>query len=209
MSIVSERSARHPTVTQGDQVGANLLLAQRIGRTPIMRGQPAHRGDVASLRPQPQSPQLHVFDHALTQRRHQRSPLVTTAQAKAAEPHQRILKSSYRRRPAPLGEAVSPSAHCRRPQTGHHFAPYVDKRTGFPLEQQDRRKRIGPLRGGLKNPFGSTRKVSPRGDGRDGDRADRDGGDRPCVDQHAELPMAAPSSERTLSCGQRDETKSR
>src|SRR5882672_4178935 len=99
--IVMERSARDPAVTQRDQVGANLLLAQRIGRAPIMRGQPAHRGDVASLRPQPQPPQLHVFDHALTQRCRHCSPLVTTAQAKAAEPHQRILKSSYRRRPAP------------------------------------------------------------------------------------------------------------
>src|SRR5579864_781567 len=101
MLIVMERSTCDPPVAQRDQVGANLLLAQRIGRASIMRGQPANRGDIASLRPQPQSPQLHVFDHALTQRRHHCSPLVTTAQAKAAEPHQRILKSGYHRRPAP------------------------------------------------------------------------------------------------------------
>jgi len=76
MLIVTEGSTRHPAVTQRDQVGANLFLAQRIGRAPIMLGQPAHRGDIASLRPQPQSHQLHVFDHALTQRCHHYLPLV-------------------------------------------------------------------------------------------------------------------------------------
>src|SRR5579863_6917641 len=68
--IVSERSTRYPAVTQRDQVGANLFLAQKIGRAPIMLGQPAHRRHIASLRPQPQSHQLHVVDHALTQRCH-------------------------------------------------------------------------------------------------------------------------------------------
>src|ERR1051325_8498053 len=76
MLIVLEGSTRDPAVTQGDQVGPNLFLAQRIGRAPIMRRQPPHRRDIATLRPQPQSHQLHVFDHALTQLCHLCPPLV-------------------------------------------------------------------------------------------------------------------------------------
>ena len=61
-----ERPARHALLAQLEQVAANFLFAELIGRAPVTHGQPAHRLCVRLARPQSQAGQNHVLDHPLT-----------------------------------------------------------------------------------------------------------------------------------------------
>jgi hypothetical protein len=61
-------------IAQMKEIGANLLLAEHIGRTHVVGRKPADRLDVDIPGPLSKTGKPHVVDHTLTQRGHGRSP---------------------------------------------------------------------------------------------------------------------------------------
>src|SRR5262249_42344099 len=53
-------------ISQMQEIGAHLRLAQQIGRTHVVSCQPADGLDVNVLRPRHEAGQRHVLDHTLT-----------------------------------------------------------------------------------------------------------------------------------------------
>ena len=56
----------HAPLTQAEQIGAHLFLAQFVGWTTVMRGQITNRVQVKGLGSGCQPSRPHVFDHTLT-----------------------------------------------------------------------------------------------------------------------------------------------
>jgi len=61
-------------IAQMKEIGANLLLAEHIGRAHVVGGEPADCLDVDVPGPLSKTGKPHVVDHTLTQRGHGRSP---------------------------------------------------------------------------------------------------------------------------------------
>jgi hypothetical protein len=61
-------------IPEMEEIGANLLLAEHIGRAHVVGSQPADRLDVDVPGPLGKAGKPHVVDHTLTQRGHGRSP---------------------------------------------------------------------------------------------------------------------------------------
>jgi hypothetical protein len=61
-------------IPEMEEIGANLLLAEHIGRAHVVGSEPADRLDVDVPGPLGKAGKLHVVDHTLTQRGHGRSP---------------------------------------------------------------------------------------------------------------------------------------
>src|SRR5690348_15914923 len=57
-------------LTQAEEIDANLILAQFVGRAAVVRGQVTNPVNVDGLGSRRQSGGPHVFDHSLTQRYH-------------------------------------------------------------------------------------------------------------------------------------------
>src|SRR5205807_1424790 len=61
-------------ITEMEEIGANLLLAEHIGRALVVGSEPTDRLDVDVPGPLGKAGKPHVVDHTLTQRGHGRSP---------------------------------------------------------------------------------------------------------------------------------------
>ena len=61
-------------IPEMEEIGANLLLAEHIGRAHVVGSEPADRLDVDVPGPLGKAGKPHVVDHTLTQRGHGRSP---------------------------------------------------------------------------------------------------------------------------------------
>jgi hypothetical protein len=61
-----ERPAGRALLAQLEQIAADFLFAELIGRAPVPHCQPAHRLGVGLSCPQSQTRQDHVLDHPLT-----------------------------------------------------------------------------------------------------------------------------------------------
>jgi len=61
-------------IPQMEEIGANLLLAEHLGRAHVVRREPADCLDVHVLGPLGETGKPHVIDHTLTQRGHGHSP---------------------------------------------------------------------------------------------------------------------------------------
>jgi hypothetical protein len=61
-------------IAQMKEIGANLLLAQHIGRAPVVGRKPADCLDVNVPGPLGKASKPHVINHTLTQRGHRCSP---------------------------------------------------------------------------------------------------------------------------------------
>ncbi|MGC1791337.1 MAG: hypothetical protein WA753_07905, partial [Pseudolabrys sp.] len=61
-------------IAQMKEIGANLLLAEHIGRAHVVGGEPADCLDVDVPGPLSKTGKPHVVDHTLTQRGHGSSP---------------------------------------------------------------------------------------------------------------------------------------
>jgi hypothetical protein len=70
-------------IAQMKEIGANLLLAEHIGRAHVVGGEPADCLDVDVPGPLSKTGKPHVVDHTLTQRGHGRSPFEFRHQERA------------------------------------------------------------------------------------------------------------------------------
>ena len=61
-------------IPEMEEIGANILLAEHIGRALVVGSEPADRLDVDVPGPLGKAGKPHVVDHTLTQRGHGRSP---------------------------------------------------------------------------------------------------------------------------------------
>ena len=61
-------------IPEMEKIGANILLAEHIGRALVVGSEPADRLDVDVPGPLGKAGKPHVVDHTLTQRGHGRSP---------------------------------------------------------------------------------------------------------------------------------------
>jgi hypothetical protein len=61
-------------IPEMEEIGANILLAEHIGRAHVMGSEPADRLDIDVPGPLGKAGKPHVVDHTLTQRGHGRSP---------------------------------------------------------------------------------------------------------------------------------------
>ena len=94
-------------VTQIQEIGAHLRLAQLIGRAHVVGGQRANGLKVVGLGSSRQAGHPHVLDHTLTQRCHLKT-LLSSFQARTHDQAlEKILPSqAHRDGHSPYGEAV-------------------------------------------------------------------------------------------------------
>ena len=92
-------------IAQMKEIGANLLLAEHIGRAHVVGGEPADRLDVDVPGPLGKTGKPHVVDHTLTQRGHGRSPFEFRHQDLCPGTDQ-IPQPAALNDSAPYGEAV-------------------------------------------------------------------------------------------------------
>ena len=74
-------------IPEMEEIGANILLAEHIGRALVVGSEPADRLDVDVPGPLGKAGKPHVVDHTLTQRGHGRSPFGFKRQDAVADYH--------------------------------------------------------------------------------------------------------------------------
>ena len=92
-------------IPQMEEIGANLLLAEHLGRAHVVRREPADCLDVHVLGPLGETGKPHVIDHTLTQRGHGHSPFRFKFQELCPGAPSRYT-SPQPQRTHPYGEAV-------------------------------------------------------------------------------------------------------
>jgi hypothetical protein len=97
-------------IPQMEEIGANLLLAEHVGRAHVVGGEPADCLDVHVLGPRGETSKPHVIDHTLTQRGHG------------------ILRSGSNSRSSALAPVeIHQTAAMNPPPTAKPFSPTVDE----------------------------------------------------------------------------------
>jgi hypothetical protein len=92
-------------IPEMEEIGANILLAEHIGRALVVGSEPADRLDVDVPGPLGKAGKPHVVDHTLTQRGHGRSPFEFRHQELCPAPEQ-IHQPAALNDSTPYGEAV-------------------------------------------------------------------------------------------------------
>jgi hypothetical protein len=96
-------------IAQMKEIGANLLLAEHIGRAHVVGGEPADCLDVDVPGPLSKTGKPHVVDHTLTQRGHGRSPFEFRHQELCPAPEQ-IHQPAALNESSPTAKPFSPTA---------------------------------------------------------------------------------------------------
>ena len=93
-------------IAQMKEIGANLLLAEYIGRAHVVGREPADCLDVDVPGPLSKTGKPHVVDHTLTQRGHGRSPFEFRHQEDSVPAPEQIHQPAALNDSTPYGEAV-------------------------------------------------------------------------------------------------------
>jgi hypothetical protein len=96
-------------IAQMKEIGANLLLAEHIGRAHVVGGEPADGLDVDVPGPLSKTGKPHVVDHTLTQRGHGRSPFEFRHQETLSRHPSRYTNPQPSTTPPPTAKPFSPT----------------------------------------------------------------------------------------------------
>src|SRR5262245_51575122 len=96
-------------IAQMKEIGANLLLAEHIGRAHVVGGEPADCLDVDVPGPLSKTGKPHVIDHTLTQRGHGRSPFEFRHQETLSRHPSRYTNPQPSTTPPPTAKPFSPT----------------------------------------------------------------------------------------------------
>jgi len=97
-------------IPQMEEIGANLLLAEHLGRAHVVRREPADCLDVHVLGPLGETGKPHVIDHTLTQRGHGHSPFRFKFQELCPGAPSRYTSPQPSTNPPPTAKPFSPTA---------------------------------------------------------------------------------------------------
>jgi hypothetical protein len=96
-------------IPEMEEIGANLLLAEHIGRALVVGSEPADRLDVDVPGPLGKAGKPHVVDHTLTQRGHGRSPFEFRHQETLSRHPSRYTNPQPSTTPPPTAKPFSPT----------------------------------------------------------------------------------------------------
>jgi hypothetical protein len=102
-------------IAQMKEIGANLLLAEHIGRAHVVGGEPADCLDVDVPGPLSKTGKPHVVDHTLTQRGHGRSPFEFRHQETLSRHPSRYTNPQPSTTPPPTAKPFSPTFSAASP----------------------------------------------------------------------------------------------